>query len=354
MAYVLGQDEEEKDEAAGQATPQAAASTGGAPVPAAAPKAPKAGGFVDIRRLMNANQGQGQQLAQRATTRVENAANRAQGALQQAQGAYQQKVQAATPQGFSAAAPVYTPPPMPQVARGAVATTAGAPGMPRVASGPVATTAPSPRPAAPVLPDTSISAADRAAAEAAATAGYSGPNTVQDTGQQWADAQRAFVDAKDAFGALGREGGVSALVGGGALEDLLAGGAGRAASRRFEGLRKQFEGAAKDTSVADAARKQAEQSRAGAQRYLTDADKAQAALDLRRTDEMNNAESSRLADEDLWERFSRDFYPAWQSGAFSDDPGLVGIRGVNPNDEASVRRWFDANKDRVRARLGRK
>lgn len=351
MAYVAGQDDEEDlyGAKAGGETPQASVSS--APT-GAAPKAPKGGGFLDIRRLMNANQGAGSQLAQRALAQADSAASRARGALQTAQGKFQQQVQAGTPSGFNPSAPAPAAPAMPKVAAGTqpLAAPVRSPVGVRAASG--ATQVVTPPPPTP-LPTEAVSTADRTRANEASTAGYGGPNTVQDTGKAFQDAESAYLNAIRAAENIGRPGTLGSRGGAGALDSLVAASGLQGASRRFNGLRSEIEKAANDRSLSDAARARAKETAGAAKQYLSAADKAQARLDTRRQDLQNASDGRKAADEDLYAWLMDPSNTVLRTVGMGIRPDLGAPGGTAGEDE--WRRWFEGNKDKVgalRARTG--
>ena len=331
MARVapLNEDQETQfgkaEDAAGGAVPstvpEASAAGGGA---AQAPQAQRPGKFQDISRLLNANKGQGERLAQRAVGAVTDKANAAQNQLQSAQGAYRTQAQASVPQAQQQVRP--------QVVQG------GSLFNPRQTT------------------TQNVAGPDYAAMQRQAEAVYGGPARLAETqGVDTAALSRSFTDAERAANTLTAPAGVSALLGrtggGGLLTDLLASREGgstlRAAKERFGGLREMLSSALGDTSAADHARTATEAAAAEARGGLAqrDAD-AQAFMD-RQTAERAAAESQRQQDESLYEQFMTQWPMAEFAGRSFDGTEMPSRLWSAEKKRA----WFEANKERIRKAL---
>lgn len=231
MARVSRPDEEGTDptvdpnaELGGAALPDAGGGGGGG-APSAAPARSR---FMDISRLLNANQGRGQEIANKAIAGAGALAGQAQQQLGAAQGAFQQQVAAGTPAQYGVA-----PPAVPQGGglggggRGAVAGVNG-------------NTAP-----------------NIAAAQTAAQSSYTGPTALGNSSVNLTPVTAAYDKAGQAYQALpqsasGKSGGA------GVLDDALAqheaGGQLRQVAGRFQGLRDQLSRATTNTIASDAAK----------------------------------------------------------------------------------------------------
>lgn len=314
---------------------------------AAAP-APRQGRFRDINRLLYANQGQGQAVAQQAIGAAEGKVNVAKSQLAGATGAYQAQAQAAVPQQQVVRA--QSAPPLVQGAGPGSGEEYVAPGR-NVPGGALqrgsrATT--QVNIAEPPTPD-------YAALEQQAAATYGGPRSFNETkGVDQAALQGAFTDAQRAASSLTQPAGVSALLGrtggAGAFDNLLAqheaGGALRAAGGRLGGIRSMLDAAVKDTSASDRARGATEGVAASARGALADRDRRIQDTMNRQTQSDNAAEAQRQADEADFETFVTKGLPSTFVMGPQGLPQAGAPTGFASDEDR--RTYFDNNKDVIR------
>lgn len=323
MARVANLHEDDETQLS-QAPEAAAPMAGSAQVPvggtggatAAAP-APRQGRFQDINRLLYANQGQGQAVAQQAIGAAQGKADTAQSQLNTAKGAYQAQAQqpAVTQQAVVAQ-------PQPPVVQGAGGL-----------RGSRATTQVNVAP-------------DYGTLEQQAAATYTGPRNFNETkGVDQAALQGAFTDAQRAASSLTQPAGVSALLGrtggAGAFDNLLAqheaGGALHAAGGRLGGIRSMLDAAIRDTAPADAARAATEKAATSAQAALAARDRG-AQETMNRQTEATNAQA---ADDEA--------YRQWMSTGGGGNAYMPTTANVNFEDDASTREYFENNKAEIDA-----
>jgi hypothetical protein len=303
MANIDPQHQDEETQLGGDVP-----AAGGAP--GAMPPAEKASQrFVNIQRLLTANQGQGSKLVGQAIGNADQLANSAKSQLDQATGAYASQAQGAVPKAFTPSQ-VLTPPGSPTapaappaagVRMTPISAPAAAPQTPGFRLSAPASPFAGPKSPASVAPATSqpySPLANQTMAQQAAQATYAGPQSLADTRGVNMDAvTRAFQNASAAGNALGTPGGVAALLGRtggiGAFDQLLAQHEGtadlNAARGRFSGLQDLLTSAATNTAPADAAKAATAGVAQGAQGYLDQQAAAQVAATQKAGDEANAA-----------------------------------------------------------------
>lgn len=336
MARVSRPDEENKEtadptqgqpEALGGAEAAQAAGGGGGGGTAAAPQRAR---FTDISRLLNANQGQGQRVANNAISGAEQLAQSAQSQLGAAQGQYQQQVATATPKGYTAAPNVAAAAPKAQV----VLPTPYSPAPPQNGLARAA--------AAPTPVNTFSSPITMDAARAAAGSSYTGPTALGNSSVNLAPVAGAYNNAEQAYQALAQS--PSHGTGGaGVLDDALAlhesGGQLKAAAGRFQGLRDQFNQATTDTTASDAAKASTTKSAAAGQADVDAYDTKQAADAKAATDDQNKKFQQEQKEDSDYQSFLR-------GGLGFGDPRLAGhsLNGFNNTiDGIPARDWFHQN-----------
>jgi hypothetical protein len=320
-----------------------------AATPAPAQKA-RPSRFLDIQRLLNANAGQGQRIAQSAIGAANTYAGQAQQQLNSAKDAYGQQVAAGTPKAF-------TPPSTPLTQGTQIGSTASPArtGSPWAGLTPASAAGTSTLPVGRATTTLNVPVNDArttAAANQAAQATYTGPHSLADTkGVDVSSIQGAYQRADDAYKALGqspatllgRTGGV------GLLDDALAqheaGGQLKAASQRFPGLRAQLDQAIGNTAPADSAAMTAEGTANAAKSYLGQqaADENQASVNQQEAD--NAAFQSQQDDESAYQHFLADgngrMAALTRLGARMNGFNNT-IDGMSPKD------WFFAHRDALR------
>lgn len=302
--------------------------------------------FQNISRLLYANQGQGQQLAQNAVNTVGAKAGAAQAQLNNATRAYQTQAQGVVPQSVIRPVTVQGPP-----------TSSGTGGLTGAGRSGRTTTQVNTQPP----PDEPT---DWDQVQRIADSVYTGPKSLlQAQGVDQAGLSGAFTDAARAAGALKSQSGIAALLGHGggvgALDSILAGREGRDALQagisRFGNIRDMLNNAVKDTSISDAAAAETAKRAAEAQGAIKDRDAAIQAAETKKTNDANAAEAGRQADEALWEQFisGGPFAPGTAMSARLAQSGLgnQGITGFSSEDD--MRRYFENNKDAIRRLLGK-
>jgi hypothetical protein len=364
-SFIDSQKPEQDDPQAQEQVPSSFAASGASGASGAAPaKAATgpSGRFMDIQRMLYANKGQGQKLAQGAIDTASSLAARAQGQLNSANQAYQTQVKAGTPKAFSG----YTPPPV-QSAAGAPrpATPAMNPwtGATQVeptggswggftAKGPAATPANQTLPGARPTTTLNTIAPTAEQAQAAADARYTGPHSLTDTqGVDPAALSASFQNAYQAGQALGSPSILAHQSGGiGAFNDLLArseaGGELNSARQRFSGIRDQLSKALTNTAPADAAAAQAAATQAAGTKELARQAQETADETQRQTDEANAAFTGQQDRDNTYQT-------ALSRGALTD-PMLrqqLGITSFNAFNSTvngmPLKDWWDANWERI-------
>lgn len=249
---------------------------GGATVGAPAPQRSR---FNDISRLLYANQGQGQRVAQNAIQGTQHLADAATSQLGAAQNAYSSAAQAGS-------AGAYTPTAPAPISRGASGLVAGA------------------RPTTAVNLD---SGSQLANATAALGATYKGPNSLEETpGVDASRLAQSFDQARQSANTLAinpshRTGGA------GKFDDFLAqheaGGDLKAAQKRFGGLRSQLTAAQGNTSAADAGRARVAAGNTAAQGVVDTNNAAVARETQQAADATNAADAAAQDDEGAYQNF---------------------------------------------------
>jgi hypothetical protein len=337
------------------------ASPAGTPGAAPAPKSSSgpSGRFVDIQRMLYANKGQGQRMAQGAIDTASQLATSAQQQLRGAQQAYQTQAQAGTPKAFSA----YTPPPVqsaaaaPRAAAPAMSSWTGAAPVAQQAGGwggfaskaPAATSANQTLPGQRATTTQNTVAPTPEQAQAAVDARYTGPHSLQDTqGVDPAALSASFQNAYQAGQALGTS--PSALLhqsgGIGALNDLLthneAGGDLRAAKAKFSGIRDQLTSALGDTSAATAGANSAAATQAAGKAEIARQAQETADETQRQTDDANAQFSADQERDNAYQSAGRNVASL---NGFLRTLGLPGsVNGFNGTiDGVPVHDWWNAH-----------